>query len=96
MNMSAGARFVSHHPLGLQLGDALSSLLGGAVQLKFESGTPRGDTARVRNAREREERQAGAEQGFASDPDIQRLMQVHGAQIVPDSIRPLDPPPGNN
>ena len=43
----------------------------------------------MRNAREREQKQAGAEQGFAADPDIQRLVQVHGAQIVPDSIRPL-------
>jgi DNA polymerase-3 subunit gamma/tau len=59
------------------------------VQLSFQSGEPRGDTARVRSARERNEKQAGAEQGFASDPDIQRLVQVHGAQIVPDSIRPL-------
>ena len=96
LTLAAGDEHLKSPSLVLQLGDALSSLLGGAVQLKFESGTPRGDTARVRNAREREERQAGAEQGFASDPDIQRLVQVHGAQIVPDSIRPLDPPPGNN
>jgi DNA polymerase-3 subunit gamma/tau len=34
-------------------------------------------------------KQAGAEQGFVTDPDIQRLVNVHGAQIVPDSIRPL-------
>ena len=59
------------------------------MQLRFDNGEPRGDTARVRNAREREQKQSGAEQGFAADPDIQRLVQVHGAQIVPDSIRPL-------
>jgi DNA polymerase-3 subunit gamma/tau len=71
-----------------QLGDALATVLGGAVQLRFETGEPRGDTARVRNARERDARQAGAEEGFAADPGIQRLVQVHGARIVPDSIRP--------
>ncbi len=75
--------------LVLQLGDALAAMLGGGVQLRFETGEPRGDTARVRNARERESRQAQAEQGFAAHPDIQRLVEVHGARILPDSIRPL-------
>ena len=75
--------------LVLQLGDALSRLLGGNVQLRFESGPARGETANVRNSREREVRQSGAEQGFAADPAIQRLVQVHGAQVLPESIRPL-------
>ena len=89
LSLSADDEHLKSPSLVLQLGDALSSLLGGVVQLRFESGEPRGDTARVRNAREREQKQSGAEQGFAADPDIQRLVQVHGAQIVPDSIRPL-------
>lgn len=89
LSLSADDEHLKSPSLVLQLGDALSSLLGGVVQLRFESGEPRGDTARVRNAREREQRQAGAEQGFAADPDIQRLVQVHGAQILPDSVRPL-------
>ncbi|QIL21007.1 DNA polymerase III subunit gamma/tau [Thermomonas sp. HDW16] len=89
LTLAPGDEHLKSPSLVLQLGDALSSLLGGAVQLRFETGEPRGDTARVRNVREREEKQAGAEQGFAADPDIQRLVQVHGAQIVPDSIRPL-------
>ena len=75
--------------LVLQLGDAVSRLLGGNVQLRFESGPARGETANVRNNRERDVRQAGAEQGFAADPAIQRLVQVHGAQVLPESIRPL-------
>ncbi|MEG3049946.1 MAG: DNA polymerase III subunit gamma/tau [Thermomonas sp.] len=75
--------------LVLQLGDAVSRLLGGNVQLRFESGAARGETANVRNTRERDARQAGAEHGFAADPAIQRLVQVHGAQVVPESIRPL-------
>lgn len=89
LTLAPGDEHLKSPSLVLQLGDALSSLLGGAIQLRFETGEPRGDTARVRNVREREEKQAGAEQGFAADPDIQRLVQVHGAQIVPDSIRPL-------
>ena len=89
LTLAPGDEHLKSPSLVLQLGDALSSMLGGEVQLRFEAGEPRGDTARVRNAREREEKQAGAVQGFAADPDIQRLVQVHGAQIVPDSIRPL-------
>ncbi|HWS77918.1 MAG TPA: DNA polymerase III subunit gamma/tau [Thermomonas sp.] len=89
LTLAPGDEHLKSPSLVLQLGDALASILGGAVQLRFEAGEPRGDTARVRNARAREEKQVGAEQGFAADPDIQRLVQVHGAQIVPDSIRPL-------
>jgi len=89
LSLSPGDEHLKSPSLVLQLSDALAALLGGAVQLAFQAGEPRGDTARVRIARARDEKQAGAEQGFASDPDIQRLVQVHGATIVPDSIRPL-------
>lgn len=89
LTLAPGDEHLKSPSLVLQLCDALAPVLGGAVQLRFETGEPRGDTARVRNARAREEKQAGAEQGFAAEPDIQRLVQVHGAQIVPDSIRPL-------
>ncbi len=76
--------------LVLQLCEAVGRQLGGEVQIRFEIGQLRGETANVRNARERDARQAGAESGFAADPGIQRLVQQHGAQLVPDSIRPLD------
>ena len=89
LSLSAGDEHLKSPSLVLQLGDAVATMLGGPVQLRFETGQPRGDTARVRIARERDEKQAGAEQGFAADPAIQRLVTVHGAQIVPDSIRPL-------
>ena len=78
--------------LVLQLVDALGRQLGGEVQLRFEIGAPRGETATARNARERDARQAAAEAGFVADPAIQRLVQTHGAKLVPDSIRPLDGP----
>ena len=89
LSLSPGDEHLKSPSLVLQLGDAVAIMLGGPVQLRFETGQARGDTARVRNARERDEKQVGAEQGFAADPDIQRLVKVHGAQIVPDSIRPL-------
>ena len=72
-----------------QLGDALAPLLGGALQVRFDTTEARGETVRARSNRNRENLQAGAEQGFTDDPAVQKLVQVHGAQIVPDSIRPL-------
>ena len=75
--------------LVLQLGDAIGQLLGGSVQVRFEIGAGRGETASTRNLRERDARQTGAEAGFLADPAIQRLVQQHGAQVVPESIRPL-------
>ena len=75
--------------LVLQLGDAVASLLGGDVQLRLEVGAAPGETASVRQSRERSARQGDAERGFAEDPAIRRLVETRGAQIVPDSIRPL-------
>jgi DNA polymerase-3 subunit gamma/tau len=89
LSLSPGDEHLKSPSLVLQLGDAVATMLGGPVDLRFETSQVRGDTARARNAREREVKQAGAEQGFVTDPDIQRLVNVHGAQIVPDSIRPL-------
>ncbi len=89
LSLPSGEEHLKSPSLVLQLGDAVSTMLGGPVQLRFDTGKARGDTLRVRNARERDHKQSGAEQGFAADPDIQRLVKVHGAQIVPDSVRPL-------
>ena len=78
--------------LVLQLTDAVSRQLGGAVQVRFEVGAPRGETASVRNERAQDARQSEAERGFAEDPAIQQLVRNHGASLVPGSIRPLDAP----
>ena len=76
--------------LVLQLTDAVSRQLGGAVQVRFELGEGGGDTASARNSRAQDARQADAERGFAEDPAIQRLVRDHGASMVPGSIRPHD------
>ena len=48
------------------------------------------ETLHQRSARERDARQVAAEAAFMADPGVQRLMQQHGATLVPDSIRPFD------
>jgi len=74
-----------------QLSQALEPALGAAPQLRFEDvAVARGETLHERNARERDARQAAAEQAFLADPQVQRLMQQQGARLVPDSIRPYD------
>ena len=73
-----------------RLADALAPQLGAAPQIKFETEQAGGETLHQRNARQRDARQAAAEQAFLADPDVQRLMQRHGATLVPDSIRPFD------
>jgi DNA polymerase-3 subunit gamma/tau len=73
------------------LTDALSAQLGGPVQLKFESGrAAHAETLHQRNERQRDARQAAAEDAFLGHPDVQRLMQQQGAKLVPDSIRPFE------
>lgn len=73
-----------------RLADALARTLGQAPQIRFESEVARGETLHQRTARERDARQVAAEEAFLGDPDVQRLMQRHGASVVPDSIRPFD------
>jgi len=71
------------------LADALAPQLGVAPQIRFEAGAASGETLHVRNERQRDARQASAEEAFMSDPDVQRLIQ-RGARVVHDSIRPVD------
>ena len=73
------------------LTDALSAQLGGAVQLKFETGKPaNAETLHQRVERQRDAKQTAAEENFMSNPDVQRLMSQQGAKLVPDSIRPFE------
>ena len=73
------------------LADTLSVQLGGAVQLKFETGKPaNAETLHQRVERQRDAKQTAAEENFMAHPDVQRLMSQQGAKLVPDSIRPFE------
>jgi DNA polymerase III subunit gamma/tau len=75
-----------------QLEQALARALGAAPRIRFESAPAPGETLHQRSARERDARQAAAEQAFANDPGVQQLVRDQGARIVPESIRPIRPP----
>jgi DNA polymerase-3 subunit gamma/tau len=70
--------------------ETLAPALGGTPQVRFEAGQGGTETLHQRSARERDARQEAAEAAFMADPGVQRLIQQHGAKVVPDSIRPFD------
>ena len=72
------------------LADALALKLGSAPQIHFQDADKSAVSLRERNERARDERQAAAEAAFMADPDVRRLIDEHGARVVPDSIRPFD------
>ena len=71
------------------LAAALEPQLGAEPQIRFELAEPSGETLHVRNERQRDARQAQAEETFMRDPDVRSLLE-RGAKVATDSIRPLD------
>ena len=68
---------------------ALSERLGRELVLRVEVGAVR-DTAQLRAAALRAQRQQEAEQTIVADPLVRQLVDELGAQIVPGSVRPVD------
>ncbi|MCL6711520.1 DNA polymerase III subunit gamma/tau [Pseudomonas sp. R2.Fl] len=72
------------------LADAIAQRYGTAPKIVFQSAPTASETLRQRTERERGEQQVAAEQDFMNHPDVQRLIEQHGAKVVPDSIRPFE------
>ncbi|WP_448133121.1 DNA polymerase III subunit gamma/tau [Stenotrophomonas rhizophila] len=72
------------------LTDALSGPLGQTPRIVIEHGDAEAETLHQRSDRQRGERQQAAEAAFMADPQVQVLIQQHGARVVTDSIRPFD------
>ncbi|MBD9368707.1 DNA polymerase III subunit gamma/tau [Xanthomonas sp. XNM01] len=71
------------------LAEALALQLGSAPKIVFDaSAAADAETLHRRIDRDRDSRQAAAEDSFLNDPDVKRLIEQHGARVVPDSIRP--------
>ena len=72
-----------------KLAAALALLLGEAVALEIEAGTPQ-DSPALRDAAERQRRQEAAEASIQQDPVVRELLsRFSGARIVPGSIKPV-------
>ncbi len=79
----------SERSLG-ELNSVLEQELGVVPRLTFQAEAGNAETLQQRSQRQRTSRQVAAEEDFMSNPDVQRLIQQHGAKVVPDSIRPLE------
>jgi len=90
LSLSAADDHLKAPALVRMLAEALAPALGAAPQIRFEAAPAVGETLHERSSRDRDARQVAAESAFVNDPDVQRLMSRHGAQVVPDSIRPFD------
>lgn len=73
-----------------ELAQALQPALGQAPKIVVEAGASSAETLHERAHRQKGERQDAAEAAFMADPNVQRLIQQHGARVVPDSIRPYE------
>ena len=73
-----------------ELSSVLAAKFGTAPKIVFDNAATASETLQQRTHRQRDARQSAAEENFMNNPDVQRLIQQHGAKVVPDSIRPLD------
>ena len=71
------------------LAQKLAPALGEVPKISFEKAKVQSETLHDRTERVRSEKQTDAQSAFTADPVVSQLLQ-QGAQIVPDSIRPLD------
>ncbi len=68
----------------------MAGSLGGVPKIAIRPAPSRPTPCTSAKASERDSRQSAAEQAFLNDPGVKRLIEQHGARVVPDSIRPLD------
>jgi DNA polymerase-3 subunit gamma/tau len=90
LSLPAGFEYLRSQRSVGDLAEALAPALGGAPKIVFGEGVSGGVTLKERNEQERDARQVAAEEIFRSHPDVQMLLNQHGAKLVPNSIHPLD------
>ena len=90
LSLDSGFDYLRSDRAVRDLGEAIAQRYGVAPKITFLGAAQGSETLRQRSDRERGEQQVSAEQDFLQHPDVQRLMQQHGAKVVPDSIRPYE------
>jgi DNA polymerase-3 subunit gamma/tau len=73
-----------------RLRNAIAQHFGRPVRLTVDVGATNGPTAAGIAAQARADRQKQAEQAIYNDPTVRQMIENFGAQIDPDSIRPVD------
>ena len=90
LSLEAGLDYLRSERSLAELVNVLEKKCGTAPKIVFENALAASETLQQRSHRQRDARQTAAEENFMNNPDVQRLIQQHGAKVVPDSIRPLD------
>ena len=75
---------------------ALSDFHGRTVKVDIALGTAEAETPVQQAIRKEDERHAAARAGLEADPNVQALKDMFGAELVPDSVEPLDHHPPSN
>lgn len=74
--------------LSERLSEVISEYFGSRVRLMFEVAEKAGQTAAARASAAAEQERQQARQSIEQDPKVQQLVDMFGAEIVEDSIRP--------
>ena len=91
LSLDAGFDYLRSEKSLAELSSVLAARLGAAPRVVFDHALGgASETLQQRSHRERNIRQSADEENFMNNPDVQRLIQQHGAKLVPDSIRPFD------
>ncbi len=90
LSLDAGFDYLRSEKSLAELSNTLASKLGTAPRIVFDHALGESETLQQRSHRERNQRQSANEENFMNNPDVQRLIQQHGAKLVPDSIRSFD------
>ncbi|MBA0282966.1 DNA polymerase III subunit gamma/tau [Stenotrophomonas maltophilia] len=93
LGLSPGFEYLRSERALAALGEMLQKALGQAPKIVVETVETEhvpAETLHQRADRQRGERQQEAEAVFMDDPEVQVLIQQHGARVVSDSIRSFD------
>ncbi|WP_223482663.1 DNA polymerase III subunit gamma/tau [Stenotrophomonas sp. OVS01A] len=93
LGLSPGFEYLRSERALAALGEVLEKSLGHALKIVVETVETEqvpAETLHQRADRQRGERQQAAEAIFMDDPEVQVLIQQHGARVVSDSIRSFD------
>ena len=90
LSLDAGFDYLRSEKSLAELSSTLAAKLGKAPRIAFDHALGESETLQQRSHRERNQRQSADEENFMNNPDVQRLIQQHGAKLVPDSIRSYD------
>lgn len=73
-----------------KLQEALSAFYREPLKVKIQVGAVTAETPAQRDAKRQEARQQAAQASIQRDPNVRALQETFGAEVEPDSVRPVD------